>query len=171
MLIWRIIKSRYKADGLSGEGARVYGGRWTSPGHPVIYCAQHLSLAVLEIFVHIRNNVAMGAYSKLAIEVGEDRVSSITLAELPHGWDAPFPEAVLQRIGDKWLEAQQSLILQIPSSVIHEEHNYLINPLHPDFASLAISRLEPMPLDTRLVSSACNIQYWELPLALVWYHV
>ncbi len=150
--IWRVIKDRWVAEGLSGEGARLYGGRWTSPGQPVIYCAQHLSLAILEILVHLGHRSALASYSKIGIEVADDLVQQVSISELPDNWDVPFPGIDLQRIGDRWLQARQSLVLRIPSAVTQEEFNYLINPLHQDYALLNLTRSEPMPVDTRLFS-------------------
>ncbi len=151
--IWRVIKTRYAHEGLSGEGARLYGGRWTSPGHPVIYCSQHLSLAVLEILVHVGENEILSSYSKIAIDIPEENLLRISVSDLPLEWDIPFPGSDLQKLGDSWLRSAESLTLAVPSVTIKEEHNYLINPLHPDFESLDTVTVEPLPLDVRLFKS------------------
>lgn len=151
-LIWRVVRNRYSQAGLTGEGARIHGGRWTSPGYPVIYCAQNLSLAVLEILVHTDNKRSLSGFSKIALHIPGDKMHTISQENLPEIWDAPFPGPELQKIGDQWLLSQKSLILSIPSVLIHEEYNYLINPLHPDFSSLNISAVEPLALDKRLFS-------------------
>jgi len=101
--IWRVIRNRYSQSALTGEGARIYGGRWTSPGFPVIYCAQNLSLAVLEILVHTDNRISLSGFSKIAIDIPEDKIQFISQENLPYAWDIPFPGSELQKIGDQWL--------------------------------------------------------------------
>lgn len=151
--LWRLIKTRYAKEALSGEGARIYGGRWTSPGHSVIYCAQHLSLAILEILVHTESNKMLTSYSKIALEIPTSQIHQVTGDSLPTNWDTPFPGSDLQKIGDEWLKSCQSLVLKIPSAVVHEECNYLINPKHQDFDKLNILQMEPTQLDMRLFGS------------------
>lgn len=148
--IWRVINNRYAHLGLSGEGARLYGGRWTSPGYPVIYCAQHLSLAILEILVHTERKQVLASYSKISLTISEAQVYRVSAAELPEKWAAPFPGFDLQEIGDLWLRSQRSLVLQLPSVIVNEENNYLVNPHHPDFNALHAGAVEPVALDVRL---------------------
>jgi RES domain-containing protein len=152
--LWRLIKTRYVSHGLSGEGARLFGGRWTSPGHSVIYCAQHLSLAILEILVHTDNKKMFSSYSKIAIEVEEEQIHHVSESELPDNWNDPFPGSELQEIGNQWLNSGESLILRIPSAVVHEEYNFLINTQHDEFDKINVKYMEPAALDMRLFGSS-----------------
>jgi len=150
--VWRVVKSRYSAASLTGEGARLYGGRWTSPGQPVAYCAQHLSLAILEILVHTESKDMLKSYVKVKLEIQSSQIEILDESKLPTTWKMPFPGPELQRIGDRWLASQSSLVLGIPSVIVPEEINYLINPLHPEFQLSNNAILEPLALDSRLVT-------------------
>lgn len=147
---WRIVKTRFAADAFSGEGARRYGGRWTSAGHPVVYTAEHASLAVLEVLVHLGSPRGLSAYSILRCEFDPGMVQPLDPDLLPADWRASPAPASLRLIGDRWLIEQQSLILGVPSAVIPLEHNYLINPAHPEFARLTPGEPEAFLFDPRL---------------------
>ncbi len=154
LAVWGVFKTRNAHTGLSGEGARLYGGRWTSPGRPVIYCAGHLSLAIFEILVHTERKQALSGYTKVKVEVAESQISAITEPDLPTTRKRSFPGIELQRIGDRWLASQRSLVLAIPSVIVPEEFNYLVNPFHSEFDSLGIGHMEPLLMDNRLYSEA-----------------
>ena len=150
LTIWRVFRNQNIRSTLTGEGARLYGGRWSSPGRSVIYGAQYLSLAVLEVLVHADNRKVLGAYSKMALRIATELIEHISVEELPVNWTAAFPGAELQAIGDDWLTSRRSLVLSLPSVIIPEEKNYLINPEHPDFKSLIAAAAEPLSVDSRL---------------------
>ena len=141
MRVWRLTRRPF-AD-LSGEGARLYGGRWTSPGHAVIYTSSSRSLALLEVLVHlgIVTELLPEDYVAMEIEI-PDRVSRTRVAR---GYDQP------RRAGDRWLARQVHAVLAVPSVVVPGEWNYLINPLHPDAAHIRTVEVTDFAIDKRLL--------------------
>lgn len=134
----------------NGEGARLVGGRWTSPGRRAVYTASSVSLAILETLVHF-DMQSMPDLVVFRIDVPEhiDR-TLIPLNGLPKGWQTvPAPEE-LTAIGDDWLKAGDTALLTVPSALVPIESNVLINPEHDDFSELEISDAFDLPLDKRL---------------------
>lgn len=147
--VWRIVKTRYADRAFDGEGARRSGGRWNSPGRPVVYTAATISLAVLEIFVHLKDREILSSYSVIPARVKEKHVED--LAELPAGWRSYPAPPELQMIGDEWLQSERSVVLRVPSVVVESESNYLINPLHSAFEQIEIGDPRPFVVDPRLL--------------------
>ncbi|RBL88466.1 RES family NAD+ phosphorylase [Chitinophaga flava] len=150
MEVYRISKCAYIND-LTGTGARLYGGRWNSPGHAIVYTAGSRALSALEVLVHIPLKNIVQDFCIATIHIPDDiAIRTITKQDLPSGWQslAPFPE--LQCIGDEWVDTARYAILKIPSVVIAEEFNYLINPLHPEAANISIITTQPFVFDQRL---------------------
>jgi len=139
MRIWRVCRRPF-AD-LTGEGARLYGGRWNSPGRPMLYAAESAALAVLEVRVHLDLDwrVLPDDYVLMAIETGD--VEAQTLAETPAD-----PRAA----GDAWLASGRSALLRAPSFIVPESANVLVSPAHPDAARLAVASVRPFAFDARL---------------------
>lgn len=148
---WRIVKSRYVVGAFDGEGARLYGGRWNSPGTPMVYAAQHKSLAILEILVHLEKTSVMPAYSLVWASFEEDLIEVLLLSGLPEGWREYPASGELKAIGERWVRERRSAVLAVPSVIVEEESNYLINPGHPDFAAIQIGEPEPFEFDIRLL--------------------
>ena len=151
MLVYRISGQRFAND-LSGTGARLNGGRWNSVGLSLLYSASYRSLALLEILVHTTNNYVPDDLMLITIEIPD----TILIQEILH--EAIYDElnrkkaqAQFQTIGDKWIKSQTSLILKVPSVIIPEEFNYLINPLHKDFHKVKIKETKLFRFDERLV--------------------
>ena len=140
MIVYRIAKAAYV--GLDGEGARLYGGRWNSPGQSMIYTAANPSLAVLEVLVHLDlpPELIPSDYRLLSIETPDDAPSQV-LHALP---------ANTVETGDAFLRAGQALTLRVPSLVVGQEINTLINPRHPAFARVRLVGNEPFRFDPRL---------------------
>lgn len=148
--IWRICAPRYAETAYSGEGARLYGGRWNSKGRAVIYSSESISLAVLEQLVHVEDPTVLDAFVVVSATVDENMIETLPPTSLPDDWRAyPAPPS-LKKIGDDWLSEARSLALRVPSVTVRGQHNYLINPAHPDFASIEASEPEPLDLDPRL---------------------
>lgn len=148
---YRIIKSKRVATAFDGEGARLYGGRWNSIGTRVVYVAGSRSLATLEILVHTEDiSTIEGQYSIIPVTFPEELVLKIQPADLPKSWSSPEPLAETQLFGDRWIRENRSAVLEIPSAVTNEETNYLLNPSHPAFASIAIGDAVPFRIDPRL---------------------
>ena len=148
---WRIVKTRFAARAFDGEGARLYGGRWNSAGVRVVYTAGSVSLAVLEMLVHLENTDVLPAYSLCAVCFDAAVVTTLDRSKLPANWrDSPSPPELLV-LGDAWVASRTSAVLDVPSAVVESESNYLINPDHPDFASLVIEPPRRFTFDPRLL--------------------
>jgi RES domain-containing protein len=149
---WRIVKRKYAADAFSGEGARIAGGRWNSPGSPLVYIAGSRSLAVLEILAHIGRATLLPAYVLISCSFEETLVLDVETRTLPAGWRGyPSPPA-LQTIGDRWLREATSAVLRVPSAIIPAESNYLLNPAHGDFSTITVQPPEHFEFDLRLLT-------------------
>ncbi len=148
MIVYRLTSGEYTHD-LSGTGAKLYGGRWNSPGLPALYTTEHISLAVLEILVHIKAYRRPLNYHLITLEI-PDPVNTVTIDQqkLKKNWKDDIPYN--QFIGDGFLNSSQSLVLKTPSAIIEEEHNFMINPLHPDAAKLKIKASKIFIFDKRL---------------------
>ncbi|WP_373546435.1 RES family NAD+ phosphorylase [Chamaesiphon sp.] len=151
MSLWRISKRKYVDTAFSGEGARRVGGRWNSRGQGMVYTSGTLSLAALEVFVHmeVEDVATMLAWIRVDVPT-EVNIEYLEMAQLPPNWrNIPAP-AVLAMMGDNWFRSGATAILAVPSVVIPLEFNYLINPSHPDFVKLAVESPQPFELDPRL---------------------
>ncbi len=149
---WRIAKQKHLSSGLSVDGARRYGGRWNPIGVPVIYTAESLSLATLEIIVHLeREQLLYHRFAKIPVTFKKSLVYTLPRKKLPKDWDRLPPSESTQKLGRKWIEQAKHAILKIPSTVIREEHNYLINPVHPDFSAIEIGKPQRFEFDDRLI--------------------
>ena len=149
---WRIVKRKYQTAVLSGEGARLGGGRWNYPGVPVVYASETLSLAALELFVHfVRKDITISR-SLVAIPVilPEDvAITDISLRDLLADWDSSPPPDSTKGVGTKWVKEGSSVVLRVPSAIIPEEHNYVMNPGHADFSKITAGPPRPFSLDAR----------------------
>ena len=149
---WRIAKQKHQFAGHSGEGARLYGGRWNPIGVPVIYTAESLSLATLEIIVHLeREQLLYKRFVKIPVTFETSLVYSLPRKKLPEDWGSLPPSESTQKIGQKWIEQAKYSILKIPSTVIREEYNFLINPAHPDFSAIEFGEPQRFEFDERLI--------------------
>jgi RES domain-containing protein len=147
---WRIVKRKLAAQAFTGEGARVYGGRWNSPGIRVVYTSQSRALAALEILVHLESEEALEHYVMIEVRFNSVLVTSVEAFKLPADWQAEPAPLSLRSIGDGWVAAGVSAVLQVPSAIIPGESNFLLNPAHPDFSKLAFGKPSPFPFDPRL---------------------
>ena len=143
--VFRLVRAERADDALSGEGARRYGGRWNPPGAAVVYASESRALAVLETFVH------------LTLEARAMRflLYSITLPSRPrlqrHGAARrPRTLAASQEIGHAWIDAAAALGLIVPSVIVPQEANYVLNVRHPQFAHVRIGKPEAFSFDERL---------------------
>lgn len=149
-VLWRLVRPDY-APGLDGEGARLAGGRWNSPGRAVVYCSETLALAVLESFVHLPP--ALRGVARLP------EMTAVQLA-LPQGAQLWQPEAAelpkpgdadaCREFGDDWLDSARTLALAVPSAVVPGERNWLINPAHPDADKVEVLAEEAFRFDPRM---------------------
>ena len=150
MIVYRFASEQYKED-ISGNGAGLFGGRWNSKGRPVLYTSNHISLSVLELLVHNKNYTSYKDPWLISISIPDTIIPVITHAEkLSAGWDSR-PEYT-QWMGDMFLNENSSLILQVPSSIIPQENNFLLNPLHKEFKKIKIINTTLFELDKRLLN-------------------
>ena len=137
---------------LDGEGARLHGARWSSPGRPVVYAASHLSLAALEYLVHIDPDDAPDDLVALRLDVRDGATETVCeTTALPAGWRETPPPPECQAIGDEWAGRGQHLMLRVPSVLVPEETNVLLNPAHAEAASVRVSLSRPFAYDVRLL--------------------
>jgi len=150
---WRLIKSRHAAAAFDGEGARLHGGRWNSPGTRVAYASDSIALATLEVLAHLQSTAVLQAYSVVSLSFPDESVELLTTSLLPARWRRFPSPPENQAIGDQWVAQGRSLILRVPSAIIPSAANFLINPSHPEFAKVVIGRPERFAFDRRLLSS------------------
>jgi RES domain-containing protein len=151
MKLYRLSKAKYKND-LSGTGARVGGGRWNEKVTAVIYAAKNRSLATVEFLVHVPIAIKPKGLSMTTLEV-PDSVSQATVSieDLPAGWNRYPPPPELAKIGTDWVEANSELLLFVPSAVVPGEYNVLINPAHGEMKRVKILGSETYKFDQRLL--------------------
>jgi len=150
MILYRIAKCNYVAD-LSGTGARLYGGRWNSVGRSMVYLASNRSLAVLEVLVHLSPAIFPANFCLAEFDVPLANIITLMPDELPHNWQDILSPNQLKKTGDEFLKQQKGLLLKVPSAIVPEEFNYLINPLHPDASKIKLIKQQPFSFDERLV--------------------
>lgn len=131
MQVWRICKQKHVDSAFAGIGGLYAPARWTLQGFRVVYTAESLALASLEVFVYTESArillVAIRAFLPKNIAVKE-----VDVSDLPENWQSMAAYPTLHNIGKQWLQKQETPILKVPSSIIPVEFNYLLNPQHPD---------------------------------------
>lgn len=147
---WRITSEKYADTAFSGKGAEEYGGRFNSVGTPVVYTSESISLATLELLAKAGKRRRLSGRVVLPAAFDEKRVIVYEKEDLPEGWDARPYGPASQQVGDQWVESEASAVLRVPSVVVPAEHNYLINPRHPEFEELEIGEPRPLAPDPRL---------------------
>jgi RES domain-containing protein len=147
---WRLIKARHVDHAMDGEGARLYGGRWNSPGIPIVYLAESLALAALEVLVHMQDAQPLRAYVALPVRFDAHLMKSLRASDLPKGWrDSPAP-ASLRALGDAWARERKSAVLAVPSAIVESERIFLANPAHSSFSKLHAGKPRAFVFDARL---------------------
>jgi len=145
--VYRLSSAKYPAN--SGAGAARFGGRWNKVGVQAIYAAESRSLAALEVLVHYE--VIPRDFVVTELRIPDDmNISIVEVATLPFGWDGESISPGTQEIGDRWVIEAGSAVLSVPSSVVPNERNFVINPLHPDFGSIEFSSSVPFRFDSGL---------------------
>lgn len=150
MRIWRVARERHTA--LDGEGARLYGARWSSEGVAVVYAAAHLSLAALEYLVHVDIEDVPDDLVAVEIDAPDDAGERVVeTGDLPAPWrDTPAPPAC-RALGDEWAADGAALLLRVPSVLVPEESNVLLNPAHPRAGEARAVGSRPFAYDPRLL--------------------
>jgi RES domain-containing protein len=147
---WRITKRKRIRSAFSGEGASEFGGRWNNAGTAIVYTAQSQSLAALEMLVHLDSSELLEKYVLLGADFDQSLIRSIEPSALPRNWRSDPAPASLRSIGDDWILAGTSVVLRVPSALVPEENNYLLNPGHRDFARVRVGKPVAFRFDPRL---------------------
>lgn len=147
---WRIVKRKHARTAFTGEGARRYGGRWNSVGSSIVYTAESQALAALEMVIHLESSDLLDHYVLFEVGIDESLVTIVAPSELPRNWRSDSPPIKVREIGDSWVTTGMSAVLQVPSAILPAEHNFLLNPHHPDFRKLLIGQGAPFRFDPRL---------------------
>jgi RES domain-containing protein len=148
--LWRVIKRTHLSTAFDGKAAARFGGRWNSPGRRAVYASATKSLALLEILVHLDVGAPLPRLVAFSFTVDDRLVERVPDDRLPRQWRTSRGVPATQRIGDEWLATTRTLALAVPSAIVPEEWNYLLNPAHPAFARLRFGRGLPFLLDPRL---------------------
>ncbi|MDY7001667.1 MAG: RES family NAD+ phosphorylase [Thermodesulfobacteriota bacterium] len=151
--VYRIFASRFSKTAMSGIEAERAGGRWNSPSRPVVYASGSLCLAVLEILVNVDDaELVLDSFSYIEAKLPKDiPMTRVEDKALPLDWRA-YEHPWCKEMGDAWLAKAETAVLMVPSAVLPQESNYLLNPVHPDFAGLRALAPRPIDFDPRLIS-------------------
>ena len=150
VVAWRLVRQRHAATAFSGEGARIFEGRWNSAGVAVVYCSENLALAALEILVHVQPVAVAEPFRTCRVALDDALITRVERDKLPKGWNLQPPTTVSKTIGDEWVKSGRSVALALPSLLVPLERTYLLNPKHPDFRKVQIRDMGNFTLDRRL---------------------
>ena len=144
-VVWRLASGRHPP--LNGEGARRVGGRWNSVGQAAVYTSESLALCLAESLVHLPEDLPRG-YQSFKIFVPDDAIEVLDITSLVVGWQNDL--TFTRNIGDQWLTTRRSLALVVPSVVLPESNNVLLNPMHSRANELRVMDQQPFTFDPRL---------------------
>ncbi|KJD34809.1 hypothetical protein PK35_02105 [Tamlana nanhaiensis] len=151
MRVFRIAKKKHLKD-LSGEGARLFGGRWNKPGTNILYTSESLALSVLELLVHIDYKFVNEDFGFIELDVPDSlTISTLKPSILKENWRENPPLSFTQDYGSNWINNQKNMVLKVPSAVLPNGFNYLLNPKHESFKLIKIVKTGNLELDARLV--------------------
>lgn len=151
MLLYRISAPEYAGD-ISGNGARLYGGRWNEKGVAVVYLASSRAMAMMELLVHLHPEDLQRKYAIAVFDVPDDKILEISVEELPDDWQSVERTRYLHKITADFVTKGKYLMMQVPSVLVEEEHNYLLNPLHTDITKVKLVSQRLFSFDLRLKS-------------------
>jgi RES domain-containing protein len=156
---WRITRKKYLDQAFSGEGAKIWGGRWNPAGYPAVHCAENLSLAILELIVHLEDDIDVDSFIAVPVSFDSKTVRTLDYSQLPEAWDhLPISPASME-VGRIWLDEKKFLALQVQSIIVPVESNYIFNPLHPDYSQIEIGEPQGIRFDPRIASLIAYIQH------------
>lgn len=149
LVVWRMTTAKHVDAALSGEGARLYAGRWNPKGVPMVYTAESQSLATLELLV--QDGRLLANYAMIPVTLpSRMKIERLDLKDLAADWWKPESREETQLIGADWCRRGSSAVLAVSSAVIQSEVNYLLNPLHPSFSKIVIGEAQEFMTDMRL---------------------
>jgi RES domain-containing protein len=132
-------------------GARLYGARWNSKGNAVVYLAPSRALAMLEVLVHLQPLFTPANFCLAQIEVPDNSILTLDIKSLPNNWRDASSPSELKALGNQFIKEIKYLMMKVPSSVVPEEYNYLLNPGHTDINKVKIINTHPFSFDDRLL--------------------
>lgn len=152
---WRIVHEKHRTAGFDGEGARLFGGRFNGRGTPMVYTSTTLSLAMLELLVHLDRTRPLARHVAVSVTFEDSLLRYIDPSDLPQDWRRSVTPVSTQLLGDRWIESGPSVALAVPSVLLPDEmfgreQNIIINPRHQRFPDLEFGEQLPLHLDTRL---------------------
>jgi RES domain-containing protein len=148
---YRIVPADKSKEAFSGDGARLYPGRWNHRGVLVVYCAESVSLAVLEILAHSETIDLLKKYVYIPVWFDDTDCQIIPPKKLPTQWNVFPPSACTRDIGTAWVKNADSVVLGVPSVIIPEAKNYLLNPLHSGMKRIKLGEPRSLAIDQRLI--------------------
>lgn len=150
MIVYRITQGIYHQD-ITGTGARLHGGRWNEKGMPVLYTSESRALSTLELLVHTDYDLLPPKLKLLWIEIPRkwEDIFEIKQNQLPTNWEKSPPPPTLKKIGQQRLIKEDRLAIKVPSVIIPDEFNIVINPAHKDFNQVRIKKIQSYELDGR----------------------
>lgn len=148
---YRIVQAEWAASAMTGDGARLFGGRWNPPGVSAVYLADSRALAALEIIVNAPCEVSTLAWRIFEVDVPDDLIESARPEALPKDWQALPSSPGAKRFGGDWLRERRAVALKLPSAVIPEEWTLLLNPQHPRAGQLRVSEPKVFRFDPRVI--------------------
>jgi RES domain-containing protein len=147
--LWRICRAPFQD--LDGEGAKLHGGRWNSEGIPVVYLSTTLALAAMEYLVHVDVRTAPSDLIAIELDAPDDLSrEEVDPKTLPEDWNVVSDHPRCVDLGDEWARRGEAALLFVPSAVIPNSWNVLLNPLHADSARVTHT-IEPFVFDRRLL--------------------
>lgn len=149
MLVYRIALPEYIED-LSGTGAKLYGGRWNEQGTAVVYFASSRAMAIMELLVHLSGNDLDRDYTLAVFDVPDDKIEQVAIKDLPNNWKEYEAESLLKAIGNQFITDGSKLVLKVPSVLVEEENNILMNPNHEDADKVKLISKRIFKFDRRL---------------------
>ena len=149
MFIYRLSLTEYAGE-LTGEGSRLFGGRWNKAGTRCLYTAESRALSVLESLVNDTISTTPKKLSIITLKAPDENHLIIKPAQLPENWNKAEVSEHTQSFGSALLDKAGYLIIRVPSVVIPQEYNYIINPVHPDMKKVSIIDVSDFSFDTRL---------------------
>lgn len=151
MELYRITQEQFAED-LSGNGSRLFGGRWNSEGYYALYTSSTRSMALLETLAHTPAKMLdVKNYQLITLSVPDNTATEkILLSSLPKFWDAPDTRSFTRKLGDKFLSERLKLLLEVPCVLMPEEVNFVLNPLHKDMNKVKIVHTRRIYFDKRV---------------------
>lgn len=152
--VWRVATDAktYGADDITGTGASITGGRWNNVGTPLIYASPTISLAMLETLAHVAGSERLPLNRYIVRLNIPDMImdAAEVVAAPPVGWDADPSSQTSSNFGEAWVKSGKTAILRVPSVIVPEELNVLINPAHLQAKQITTIKMRKVPFDRRL---------------------